>query len=163
MRDARPPEADGPARVDAAQAASPQADRALLAAACEARARAYAPYSRFPVGAAVRAASGRVYTGCNVESASYGLTVCAERVALWTAVAAGERSFDAVAIDAGPPAPGRAPVPPCGACRQVLAEFGLGWRVLLPGRDGAPVATTLEALLPRAFVPEDLGDARGAP
>lgn len=127
-----------------------QADLGLLEEAKKARERAYAPYSRFQVGAALRAASGKVYRGCNVENASFGLTVCAERVALQTAVAEGERVFVAVAIDAGTPAP----TPPCGACRQVLAEFGVDLRVVLAG--DPPKVMPLSDLLPMSFGPEDL-------
>lgn len=107
------------------------------------------------MGAAVRTPAGKVYRGCNVESASFGLTVCAERVALQTAVAEGERSFEAVAIDAGT----AVPTAPCGACRQVLAEFGVGWRVLLAG--DPPEVMTLADLLPRSFGPADLGRHEG--
>jgi cytidine deaminase len=91
----------------------------LLRRAGQAARSAYCPYSRFRVGAAVLSADGRVFTGCNVENASYGLTVCAERVAIAAAVAAGVRRLVAVAVVA----PGSEPTPPCGACRQVIAEF----------------------------------------
>ena len=109
--------------------------------------RAYAPYSHFLVGAALRAIDGRVFSGCNVENASFGLTMCAERVALGAAIAAGVRVFSAIAI-AGPAE--RSAVP-CGACRQVLAEFGLGLRVIYL-RDAGITVTTLGELLPETFI-----------
>lgn len=92
---------------------------ALVAAARAARAQAIAPYSHFTVGAALQTPAGRIYTGCNVENASYGLTMCAERVALFKALSEGERDFVAVAVVADT----EAPTPPCGACRQLLWEF----------------------------------------
>jgi len=100
---------------------------ALIGAAREARERAYAPYSNFKVGAAVLAGSGKVYTGCNVENASYGLTVCAERVAVQKAVSEGERRIEAVAIVAGEDGIGR----PCGACLQVIKEFAVNLDILI--------------------------------
>lgn len=124
---------------------------ALVARAREARARAHAPYSRFHVGAALEAEDGRVFAGCNVESASYGLTICAERMALGAAVVAGARRFRriAVATDVDPPAA------PCGACRQLLAEFGLELEVIAAGR-AQERRWTLATLLPDAFTREAL-------
>jgi cytidine deaminase len=120
---------------------------ALVAAARAARRNAYAPYSRFRVGAAVLAGRA-VFRGVNVENASYGLTVCAERVAVGAAVAAGVRQLDAVAIASGT----REPTPPCGACLQVLAEFGgPDLPVVLAGAGGRIVETTLGELMPHAF------------
>jgi len=116
----------------------------LIRAARAARRHAYAPYSRFSVGAAVLASDGSVFAGANVENASYGLTQCAERVALQTAVAAGRRRFRAVAV-AGP-----AGIAPCGACRQVMAEFGVRTVVLAPPA-GPPEIVGLADLLPRPF------------
>jgi cytidine deaminase len=119
----------------------------LVTAARTARRRAYAPYSRFQVGAALLA-GGRVFAGCNVENISYGLTVCAERGAVSAMVAAGVRRLDAVAVASGTVPP----TPPCGACRQVLLEFGqAATPVLLIGPGGAREETTLGALLPGAF------------
>jgi cytidine deaminase len=126
--------------------AAPDAD--LVAAARAARKRAHAPYSRFQVGAAVVDERGRIHVGCNVENASYGLTICAERNAVAAAVAAGARALRAVAVVT----PTRPPGTPCGACRQVLAEFGDGdTRVLLASPTGRAEETTLGALLPRGF------------
>lgn len=129
-----------------------RADRALVAAARGARRGAYAPYSRFRVGAAVRA-SGRVFTGANVENASYGATVCAERAAVTAAVNAGARALEAIAV-ASATSP---PTPPCGICLQTLAEFaGPDLPVTLAGARGVVVETTLGELLPRGFTKEFL-------
>jgi len=126
---------------------------ALVRAALDARARAYVPYSRFAVGAALLADDGTLFTGCNVENASYGLTLCAERVAVHGAVAAGRRAFAALAVATGPGAS------LCGACRQVLAEFAEdGLAVHLADASGAFRSTTLGTLLPDAFRGEDLRD-----
>jgi len=123
----------------------------LVARAREAMRNAWAPYSEFRVGAAIEAADGRVFVGCNVESASYGLTICAERMALGAAVAAGARSLQRVAVttEVEPPAA------PCGACRQLLAEFGLNLEVIAAG-PSSERRWTLAALLPDAFTKESL-------
>ncbi len=132
---------------------------ALLAAAREAAERAYVPYSRFPVGAAVLTGDGTTVTGCNVENASYGLTVCAERVAVFAALAAGHRTVRAVAVVA----PRALGTTPCGACRQVLNEFAPRDGDLTVAVEGAggPEVTTLASLLPRSFGPADLERAEG--
>jgi cytidine deaminase len=122
----------------------------LMSAAAAAREHAYAPYSRFQVGAAVLA-NGEIYTGCNVENASFGLAICAERTAVFAAIAAGRRRIDAVAI-AGDP---NSPTAPCGACRQVLHEFGPEMTVILHS-NGEPIVQPLTSLLPLAFGPDDL-------
>lgn len=122
---------------------------ALLAAAREAAERAYAPYSKFRVGAAVLA-GGRVFVGCNVENASYGLTMCAERNAIFAAVAAGARRIEAIAlacVDASAAAAAGS-LMPCGACRQVMAEFADG---ALPVTIAGAGTMALDALLPNAF------------
>ena len=118
----------------------------LIEAARQAREHAYAPYSRFAVGAALRTKSGQVFTGCNVENLSFGLTICAERVAVGAAVAAGEREFEALAVVAD----SREPVTPCGACRQVLAEFSLTLPVCSANLEGAVFESSIAELLPRA-------------
>lgn len=123
---------------------------ALARAARAARRHAYAPYSRFPVGAAVLAASGAIVTGCNVENASYGLSICAERAAIHRAVAEGHRRLRAVAV-----ATGRSGTMPCGACRQVMTEFGVR-HVIVAGARGAPRVFRLADLLNRPFSPADL-------
>ena len=121
-------------------------DRALAA-----RQWAYAPYSHYPVGAALLALSGKFYDGCNVENAAYGSSICAERTALVKAVSEGERQFEAVAVVTA------AGGSPCGSCRQMLAEFGLDLKVLLLNREGQITSeTTLRDLLPDAFTPESL-------
>lgn len=118
----------------------------LLNAALSARERAYAPYSKFLVGASVLAKSGKIYTGCNIENASYGLTVCAERNALFSAVGAGEREFTALCVVGDT----EAPISPCGACRQVMAEFKVPC-IILANLKGDVKEYTLEELLPYGF------------
>jgi cytidine deaminase len=119
----------------------------LIGSAVAVRERAYAPYSRFQVGAAVKSSSGETFTGCNIENASYGLTICAERAAVCAAVAAGQTQLTSVAVVTSG---GHAP---CGACRQVLAEFGPTMEVVLVDADD-PMrvrTTTLDKLLPDSF------------
>ncbi len=127
-------------------------DEELVRVASLARQRAYAPYSTYKVGAAIRTKRNRVHSGANVENASYGMTVCAERTAAFAAVNAGDTAFDAIAIvidDEGLPTP-------CGACRQALAEFSPNMRVILATTGGKRKVTTLGELLPDPFLPENL-------
>lgn len=120
---------------------------ALCAAALTARDRAYAPYSNFRVGAALLTADGTVLVGCNVENASYGLCLCAERTAVAGAVATGHRHFTAIAIATG----SSPPSPPCGMCRQVLAEFAAELPVYLVNPNGDRVCVMLSQLFPSSF------------
>ncbi len=127
-----------------------EAHAELVAAACAARRLSYSPYSHFRVGAALRCRDGHIVTGTNVENASFGLSICAERAAIARAVAEDRRDLVAIAVCAD----GRRPTPPCGACRQVLLELAPDLEVLLAGEDGAAgdvVATTIGELLPAAF------------
>ena len=125
--------------------------RALIDLAKEARRRAYAPYSNYQVGAALRTSSGRIYTGCNVENAAYPTSMCAERVAIYKAVSEGEKEFEVIVVVT---ANGGTP---CGGCRQVMAEFGLDTIVLIADGEGRLVQeTTVAGLLPGAFTPKDL-------
>ena len=123
----------------------------LIDLANETRKKAYVPYSNYPVGAALRGKSGKIYTGVNVENAAYPVTMCAERVALFKAVSEGEREFDAISVvtnNGGSP---------CGSCRQVLSEFGLDIVVLIADGDGnLTEETSIRDLLPGAFGPEHL-------
>ena len=125
--------------------------RSLIDIASEARRRAYAPYSNYQVGAALRTRSGRIFTGCNVENAAYPHVMCAERVAIFKAVSEGEKEFEVLAVvtsNGGSP---------CGGCRQVMAEFSLDMTVLIADGDGRLVQeTTVAELLPGAFTPKDL-------
>jgi cytidine deaminase len=125
--------------------------QALIDLANEARRRAYAPYSNYQVGAALRTKSGRIFTGCNVENAAYPTSMCAERVAIFKAVSEGEKEFEVIAVTT---ANGGTP---CGGCRQVMAEFGLETIVLIGDAGGHLVQeTTVSELLPGAFTPKDL-------
>ena len=119
----------------------------LISKAIEAREKAYAPYSDFKVGAALLTRRGKIFTGCNVENASYGLTICAERTAVVKAISAGEDDFIAIAIVADK----ERPCNPCGACRQVLAEFAPDMEVILANLKGDRVIINLSELLPEAF------------
>ena len=126
-------------------------DQELITIATEAKNQAYAPYSKFHVGAALLGKSGKVYPGCNVENASYGLTNCAERVAIGVAISSGEKEFEAIAISV------KGGGSPCGACRQVLNEFAPNLRVIMADEDGQLVREmTLNQLLPEAFGPKSL-------
>ena len=123
----------------------------LKQAATTVRENAHAPYSNFKVGAALLGKSGKVYCGTNVENASFGLSICAERSAIFRAVAEGEKEFEAIAVVAD----GKSPTAPCGACRQVLLEFGQDMIVILAGEDGTygPSSEhTVGELVPHAFV-----------
>src|SRR5580693_7245343 len=119
----------------------------LLAAAIAARAHAFAPYSMFQVGAAIEDAEGRIHTGCNVENATYGLTLCAERVAIFKAISEGARDFRRIAIAAD----SEKLTPPCGACRQILWEFCGDIEIILTNPQGSTETLRLADLLPRAF------------
>jgi cytidine deaminase len=130
----------------------PPSTAALVRVARKAAAQAYAPYSKFRVGAAVLAGSGKIYAGVNVENASYGLCNCAERTAIFSAAAAGERSIKAVAIYT----PTATPTSPCGACRQVINEFGPTALVISVCDSAVRTETTLDKLLPAAFGPANL-------
>lgn len=132
-------------------------DAELIQKALQAREAAYAPYSRYKVGAALLGKSGRIYTGCNIENASYGATICAERVAAVKAVSEGELQFEALAVAVDGDEPGS----PCGICRQFLAEFGTGLRLILVNLKGARVDSTLEEYLPEAFTPRKLAKGYG--
>lgn len=133
----------------------PADQEALVARARDVRRHAYAPYSRFRVGAALLTGGGEIFTGVNVENCAFGSTICAERHALGAAVAAGARDFSAVAVVAH----ADHPVAPCGACRQVLAEFDLKWVIMHNLRDGRTHTEALAALLPTAFFAPELARA----
>ena len=119
----------------------------LIETAKRARLQSVAPFSNFQVGAAVKTADGKVYTGCNVESASYCLTVCAERVAIWKALSEGERQFTDLAVVADT----ETLTPPCGTCRQIIWEFARGARIVFANLEGKSEEFQIADLLPRAF------------
>jgi cytidine deaminase len=122
-------------------------DDDLISAATEVREIAYAPYSNFKVGAAVETEGGEIYTGCNVESASYGLTVCAERVAIWKGISHGEKKFSRIAVVVDT----EELTPPCGVCRQIIWEFCGDVPVILSNLHGKSETVQMSELLPRAF------------
>ncbi len=129
------------------------ADEQLVKVAALARERAYAPYSKYKVGAAIRTKRNKIHSGANVENASYGLSICAERCAVFAAVAAGDtKDYDAIAVVVG----GDQSPAPCGACRQVLAEFSPETKVVLATTTGLRWTTTLRELLPDAFTAANL-------
>ena len=130
---------------------SKEREDALIREASSVRDRAYAPYSGFRVGAAVLAKDGTIFTGCNVENASYGLSMCAERNAVAAAVAGGAEKFEAIVLVTDTPKP----VSPCGACRQVLAEFG-DFPVIMVTTGGLREELNVSQLLPRAFNADDM-------
>ena len=119
----------------------------LIEAAKRARLQSVAPFSNFLVGAAVKAGSGKIYTGCNIESASYGLTVCAERVAIWKGLSEGERQFTEMAVVADT----ENLTPPCGTCRQIIWEFARNSTIVFANLNGQTEAFHIAELLPRAF------------
>lgn len=133
-------------KISAAQA------KKLIAAAAKARKNAYAPYSKFKVGAAVLTKKGKVFGGCNVENASYGLTCCAERTAIFKAFSEGHRDLTAIAIVFDDVALGS----PCGACRQVIRESGLGMQVVLANLKGGYKVMSIDELMPLSFGPDNL-------
>lgn len=124
----------------------------LVPVAVAQRDRAHAPYSKFRVGAALLTESGRVHPGCNVENASYGLSICAERNAVVRAVSEGDTTFRGIVVATGT----TPPVPPCGLCRQTLVEFARDLPILLVGPNDERIRTTLAELFPNAFTPDDL-------
>ena len=124
-----------------------QSEQKLIDAATEARTRAHAPYSNFQVGAAVEAEDGTIYTGCNVESAAYGSTMCAERVAIWKGISEGSKKFDCIAVVVDTDEL----TPPCGSCRQIIWEFCGDVPVTLSNLQGKAETIRMSDLLPRAF------------
>ncbi|HEX6126113.1 MAG TPA: cytidine deaminase [Pyrinomonadaceae bacterium] len=133
--------------MEIAKGVMERSDRELIEAAMEVRENAYAPFSEFRVGAALETDDGEVITGCNVESASYGLTVCAERVAIWKAISQGKRKIKHIAVVADT----EELTPPCGVCRQIIWEFGGDIPVILANLKGKTEVLQMKDLLPRAF------------
>jgi len=135
-----------------------ESEEKLIEAANQARLRSVAPFSNFMVGAALRTKDGKIYTGCNVESANYGLTVCAERIAIWKALSEGERDFTdlAVVVDT------EHLTPPCGTCRQIIWEYCRQAKVVLGNLRGQREELSIKDLLPRAFDARFLKEATGS-
>ncbi len=132
-------------------------ESSLIEAATDARARSVAPFSSFKVGAAVKTKAGKVFTGCNIESASYGLTVCAERVAIWKALSEGERDLTDLVVVADT----ETLTPPCGTCRQIIWEFAKHATIVLANLSGQREEVHILDLLPRAFDARFLKEASG--
>ena len=124
-----------------------ESDEQLIQVATDARMRSVAPFSNFKVGAALQTKAGKVFTGCNIESASYGLTVCAERVAIWKALSEGERDFTDLVVVADT----ETLTPPCGTCRQIIWEFAKHAKIVLANLRGQREEVSIKDLLPRAF------------
>ena len=124
----------------------------LIKVAEKARKRAYTPYSKFKVGAAILSSDGKIFTGCNIENASFGLTVCAERVAILKAISEGSSKFEAIAIVGDT----NRPCSPCGACRQVISEFGKDIKIIMSNLKGDIKIKKIDELLPEAFNKNDL-------
>ncbi|XP_060058318.1 cytidine deaminase [Erinaceus europaeus] len=141
------------AQACAASSLEPSLVQRLLLCCQEAKKAAYCPYSRFPVGAALLTQDGRIFSGCNVENACYPLGICAERTAIQKAVSEGCKDFRAIAIASDLQDDF---IAPCGACRQVMREFGTNWAVYMTKADGTYVARTVQELLPVSFGPDDL-------
>lgn len=135
------------------RALEPEHVQRLLLCSREAKKSAYCPYSRFPVGAALLTGDGRIFSGCNIENACYPLGVCAERTAIQKAISEGYQEFRAIAIASDLEDDF---ISPCGACRQVMREFGTNWAVYMTKPDGTYVVRTVQELLPASFGPEDL-------
>ncbi|XP_073512308.1 cytidine deaminase isoform X2 [Phyllobates terribilis] len=131
----------------------PELIQSLIRKSHEAKAFAHCPYSRFRVGAALLSPDGRIFLGCNIENACYTLGICAERTAIQTAVSEGSKKFTAIAIASDVE---NEFITPCGACRQVMREFGSEWQIILTKPSGSYVITTLQQLLPMSFGPENL-------
>ncbi|XP_059936439.1 cytidine deaminase [Mesoplodon densirostris] len=134
-------------------ALEPEHAQQLLLSSREAKKSAYCPYSRFPVGAALLTRDGRIFLGCNIENACYPLGACAERTAIQKAISEGYKEFRAIAISSDLQDDF---ISPCGACRQVMREFGTDWAVYMTKPDGTYIVRTVQELLPASFGPEDL-------